>query len=189
VHFLTDFADEAVVLPSLVTVAAALAVLRWWRGAVAWLVAGVVTLGTMLILKLLFIACNGVFIHTPSGHTAAAAMVIGGFAAVGRKSVEVRAARALLFAVSAAALIGVSRLALGRHNLPEVALGGIVGTLGALLLAVIAGPVREGLPMRGLTAALLAVMILFHGSHLRAEAQISRAASLLRAWPLAVCYR
>jgi membrane-associated phospholipid phosphatase len=187
VHFLSDFADEAVILPLLVTVVAALGLLRWWRGALAWLVAGAGTLGAILVLKLLFIACDGVFIHTPSGHTAAAAMVVGGFAAVGDRSVRTRAARALLFALSAAVLIGVSRLALGRHTLPEVVLGGVVGSLGALLLAGIAGPVPERLRIRGLTAAILAVMVLFHGSHLQAEAQISRAASLLRGWPLAVC--
>lgn len=188
-HFLTNFADEAVVLPLLGTVAAGLALLRWWRGAVAWLVAGVGTLGTMLVLKLLFMACNGIFIHTPSGHTAAAAMVVGGFAAVGGSSLRGRVVRALLFAVSAAALIGGSRLALGLHSVPEVVLGGMVGSLGALLLAWLVGPVPERLRIRGLAPALLAVVILFHGSHLRAEARIAHAASLLRGWPLAVCSR
>jgi membrane-associated phospholipid phosphatase len=187
VQFFTDFADEAVVLSLLVTVATALVLLRWWRGALGWLVAGAGTLGAVLVLKLLFMACDGVFIHTPSGHTAAAALVVGGLATFGGAGARARAARALLFAISAAALIGVSRLALGRHTLAEVALGGIVGTLGALVLPWLAGPVPERLRIRGLALALLAVMVLLHGSHLRAEAELSRVASLLRGWPLAIC--
>ncbi len=39
-NFLTDFADQAVVLPFALVVAVALGVAGWWRGAFAW-IAGV----------------------------------------------------------------------------------------------------------------------------------------------------
>src|ERR1043166_4884615 len=84
--FLTDFADQAVVLPVVLVVALLLAATGWWRGAVVWL--GVVggTFGVVLFLKLVFMSCQPVFIpwelRSPSGHTAAAAVVAGGVRAL-----------------------------------------------------------------------------------------------------------
>ena len=59
--FLTDFFDQAVVLPVVAAVAAVLALLGWWRGAIGWLLAVGVTFGAVLILKLGFLACGPVF--------------------------------------------------------------------------------------------------------------------------------
>lgn len=54
--FLTDFADQAVMLPLALAVAIALAVMGWRRGAMVWL--GIVcgTFGLMLGLKFIFMA-------------------------------------------------------------------------------------------------------------------------------------
>src|SRR5579884_655434 len=79
---LTDFADQAVVLPLVVAVAATLLISGWKRGALAWLITAGATLGLMLILKLACIACGPPQLRTPSGHTAAAAIVAGSLAAL-----------------------------------------------------------------------------------------------------------
>lgn len=189
--FLTDFADQAVVLPLLATITVTLGWLGWWRGSFAWLAAGGGTLIIVLILKLAFIACGGLLpemdIHSPSGHTAAAAVVTGGFVTLGGKRAGVRAGIAMLVAVGGAAVFGMSRLALGLHTLPEVVLGGFIGIFGALLLTWLAGPIPERLRTRRLIWTLLTVALLFHGFHLRAEAKILHAAAIIRIWPFSLC--
>ena len=79
-NFLTNFADEAVVLPLAVGVTIALYALGWRRGALAWAVAVGGTLALMLALKLVEFACGPSLLRAPSGHTAAAAVVCGGLA-------------------------------------------------------------------------------------------------------------
>jgi membrane-associated phospholipid phosphatase len=176
VHFLTDFADQAVILPIVLAVAAVLAAQGWRRGAVAWLAAIAGTFATMLALKLAFLACTPVFgpadMRSPSGHVAAATVVAGGLAALllrGRASV-------LPIATLAGAVIGVSRVALGMHSVPEVALGALVGLVGAAALAWLAGPPPPRLRMARLVGAVALVAVLFHGLHLPAEAAIRHTA-------------
>jgi membrane-associated phospholipid phosphatase len=191
VHFLTDFADQAVVLPLLAAMTVTLAVLGWWRGAIAWFLVAGGTLGVMLALKLVFLACGGlvpqVHLRTPSGHTAAAAVMAGGLMALLGTHYAARAGLALLAALGAAAIFGASRLALGMHTLPEVIVGGLVGMAGAWLLSKVAGPAPKRLKIGGVLAVVVAVLILFHGFHLPAEARIYHAAALLRVWPLSAC--
>jgi hypothetical protein len=189
-RFLTDFADQAVILPVLVAVTLTLALFGWRRGAAAWVVVGGGTLAVVLVLKLAFIACGRLIpefhLHTPSGHTAAAAMVLGGLVGLSNR-VRDRAGLALLTALSAAAISGFTRLALGEHTLPEVIVGGIVGSFGAWMLVSLAGPAPDGLRTRKLLAVLMVIVVLFHGFHLPAEARIHRAGVLLRIWPLSAC--
>jgi membrane-associated phospholipid phosphatase len=172
--FLTDFADQAVVLPVVVAVAIVLAALGWRRGALAWLLAISVTFGVMLLLKLGFVACSPVFgpwaLRSPSGHTAAAAVVAGGLVAVLGGTLRA----VLLAALLAALTIGLSRLELGEHSLPEVAAGAMVGLLGAMGLARLAGKPPRARPVPLLAVAVLIAMLL-HGRHLPAEAAIWRA--------------
>jgi len=81
---LTDFADQAVVLPLIATVALMLGVLGWRRGALVWLVAVGLSFASVLVLKLVFATCGPAFglagLRSPSGHTAAAAVIAGGIA-------------------------------------------------------------------------------------------------------------
>ena len=57
-RFLTDFADQAVVLPLIATVALMLGLLGWRRGALAWLVAVGVSFASVLVLKLVLPTCG-----------------------------------------------------------------------------------------------------------------------------------
>jgi membrane-associated phospholipid phosphatase len=167
-NFLTDFADQAVVLPVAAAVAIVLAVMGWRRGALVWLGVLGVTFGVILVLKLGFLACGPVFgpwaLRTPSGHTGAAAFVAGGFVMLLGGPVFLGLAVAAL----AALLIGSSRVELGAHSIPEVLIGAVVGITGVALLARVAGrsPIARPLPV---LAVAVVVAVLVHGTRLPAE--------------------
>ncbi len=186
VSFITDFADQAVVLPLVFAVGIALLLQGWRRGAVAWMLAVLATFATMLVLKLAFMACATSFgiagIHTPSGHVAAATVVTGGLATVLRR----RRGAVVPLALVAALVIGVSRLALGVHSLPEVVLGALVGLAGARLLVRLAGPPPPDINGWRIAAIAILTVVVFHGLHMPAEAHI-RATAYRLAKLLAVC--
>jgi hypothetical protein len=170
VQFLTDFADQAVLLPLAVAIGLVLALSGWWRGVLAWCVAVGSVLVVMAVLKVVFFACDtllGTPIHSPSGHTAASAVVLGGAVILylrGRAPVLLVAA----IPVAVAAVFAVTRLEIHAHSVPEVLIGGAVGLAGTAVLAVLAGP-RP--PMRAWPAvvAALAIMVALHGVRLQAE--------------------
>ena len=183
-RYLTDFADQAVILPLVLAVAVALAVQGWRRGAVVWLLVVAATFLATLGFKIMFLACSPLFepmdVHSPSGHVAAATVVAGGLAAMlTRQRTSIIPA-----AVVAAIVIGMSRLVLGAHSLPEVIVGAMIGLAGAGALLRFSGP-----PPRLAIAPLLVVVVVvaavFHGMHLPAEAAIRhtafRAAQLIPA--------
>jgi membrane-associated phospholipid phosphatase len=168
VNYFTDFADQAVLLPLAFVVAGCLGISGWWRGAGAWLLGVGATLIVMLILKVGFIACSGdPLLRSPSGHTAAAAVVCGSLVVVlgGNRRF------ALPVALLAALLIGGSRLELGVHSWLEVVVGAAAGLGGAALTARYAGPMPRFQRNRIVLAAVL-VVVLLHGMHLPAEAHI-----------------
>jgi len=175
VRYLTDFADQAVIIPLVLAITVALAVQGWRRGALAWLLVISATFMATLISKLMFLACSPVFgptdLHSPSGHVAAATVVSGGLAAI----LTGRRISILPVAVLAAVVIGVSRLVLGMHSLPEVALGALFGLLGAVALMRFAGRPPE-LKLGPLIAVVVVVAALFHGFHFPAEAAIRHTA-------------
>jgi membrane-associated phospholipid phosphatase len=166
--FFTDFADQAVVLPLVFAIAVTLALQGWRRGALVWFVAIGATFAAMLALKVAFLACEPIShawnLHSPSGHTAAAAVVAGGAAGLISRRVWFIAPLALL----AALLFGLSRIVLGMHSGPEVLVGGAVGVAGGVALPVWAGP-PPVLRLGQLAAVAFTVIVVFHGVHLPAE--------------------
>jgi membrane-associated phospholipid phosphatase len=175
VRFLTDFADQTVIIPLVLAVAIALAVQGWRRGAVVWLLVVTATFSATLVLKLMCLACSPVFrpmdLHSPSGHVAAATVVAGGLAVMltrHRTSI-------LPAAVIAAIVIGISRVVLGVHSLPEVIIGASIGLAGAAALLRFSGPPPR-LRLAPLVAVIVVVAGLFHGLHLPAEAAIRHTA-------------
>jgi membrane-associated phospholipid phosphatase len=172
---LTDFADQAVIIPLVLAMALALAVLGWRRGAVVWLIVVAGTFLATIVFKLMFLACSPLFgpidIHSPSGHVAAATVVSGGLAAMlTRRRVTILPA-----AIVAGIVIGMSRLVLGMHSLPEVVVGALIGLAGAVVLLRFAGPLPR-LRIAPLVAVVIVVATLFHGLHLPAEAAIRHTA-------------
>jgi membrane-associated phospholipid phosphatase len=186
VNFISDFADQAVLLPVALAIGLALLTQRWYRGAAVWALAVVGTFSTMLALKLVFIACSeslgATDLHTPSGHVAAATVVTGGLACLLLR----RRASVLPVAALAAIVIGVSRLMLGVHSLPEVVLGAVVGLAGALALLLLAGRPPPGLEARRIALIAVAITVVLHGLHFPAEAHI-HATALRVAQMLSVC--
>jgi hypothetical protein len=86
-----------------------------------------------------------------------------------------RRASILPAAVLAAIVIGLSRLVLGMHSLPEVIVGAAIGLTGAVALLRFAGPTPR-LRVAPLVAVVVIVAMLFHGLHLPAEAAIRHTA-------------
>lgn len=168
--FITDFADQAVILPLVVVIAIGLWVQGWRRGAVAWITAIGATFSVVLVLKLMFIACGQGDIRSPSGHVAAAIMVTGGLGVVLRRT------SVLPLAILCGAVIGVSRLMLGVHSLPEVMIGAAVGLMGAIAMIKLAGRVPETLKIGGMVVTGMVVVLALHGLHLPAEAHIKTSA-------------
>ncbi len=187
--FLTDFADQAVVLPVAAVVLVVLLALGWRRGALAWVFGVGGVLGTMLVLKLIVFACSWQFAWTdivsPSGHTASAAVVYGGLLAMlapgGRGGSLLAASIGGAFAV----LVGLTRLAMHVHTVPDVMVGAAVGVAGAVLLRHFAGARPQGLSSPRLALAVCVAIALFHGHRLAAETRIRALA--LDVWPLSLC--
>ena len=125
VSFLTDFADQAVMLPLALAVAVLLAGSGWWRGALAWVLAVGLTFGAIGLGKLVLAACGplqiGDALQSPSGHTASATLIYGGLCGlVLRWARPAERRRPLLAAAAIAALIGITRVALQAHTWSEV---------------------------------------------------------------------
>lgn len=184
-QFVTDFADQAVMLPVALAVAVGLAAAGWWRGLGAWLAAVIGTLGTMAVLKYVCFNCSryfaGLGIHSPSGHTAASTAIYGGLLLLllrGRMARPALAAIPLLIAT----VIATTRISLHAHDLIEVVIGACVGMAGVAVLVPLAGtrPQRRYWPAVALVMLTVAV---FHGDHLAAEGQI-RSTPLLSWLPL-----
>jgi membrane-associated phospholipid phosphatase len=176
VTYLTDFADQAVIIPLVLAVAITLAVQGWLRGAVTWVAVVAATFAATLAFKLMFLACSPLFepmdVHSPSGHVSAAAVVSGGLAAVLTR----RRTNILPAALVAACVIGISRLVLGVHSLEEVIVGALIGLAGAATLLRFAGRPPEGLRAAPVVAVVVVVAVVFHGLHLPAEAAIRHTA-------------
>jgi membrane-associated phospholipid phosphatase len=173
--FLTDFADQGVILPVVLAVGLVLALYGRWRAALLWLAVIGATFAVVVALKFGFIGCGSVFdryaLRSPSGHTAAAAVVAGGLAGL----FTPRRAIVLTVATLAAAVIGMSRIALNMHSPPEVVLGAAIGILGAAVLPYVLPTVSSKPPVAALAIAVL-VAVLLHGRRLPAEPVIERAA-------------
>lgn len=187
-QFVTDFGDQAVLLPLAAGIALVFALAGWRRGAVAWVAAVAGTLAAMAAFKLAFLACGhrlpGNPIRSPSGHTAAAAAIYGGLLAMAARRATGHGRWTLACALLVTLVIGASRLVLGAHTGLEVALGGAVGVCGALAANRLAGaPPR--LPAAWLAAVTVLVLTLLHGVHMPAEAAMRSAA--LDYWPLSEC--
>jgi membrane-associated phospholipid phosphatase len=187
--FVTDFADQAVVLPLAITAAILLAAGGWRRGALAWTFVMTGVLGSVMVLKLVASTCGYLLpvagFHSPSGHTASAAMVYGGLPAIVLRPFSGRARWALLLALAAAGCIGASRLLLHVHTVSEVLAGGAVGIAGAVLLSRLAGRRPMELRFRQMAMAGGLIILVLHGFRLPAEAAIQRMS--FRIWPLSEC--
>lgn len=187
--FVTDFADEAVVIPGAFCVAVVLAMVGWLRGAAVWVAGLSATLALVLLLKLTFMACGhrlDMTIESPSGHAAAAGVFYGTLLALAVRRYRPSMAVQLGCVLVVVLVVGTSRLVLGAHTLAEVCVGGAVGTLGAAwILWTIGQPPMPHGRISGLLLPVLALLCVLHGLRMPAEAAIRAVA--LELWPLSAC--
>jgi membrane-associated phospholipid phosphatase len=171
-HFLTDFADQAVVLPLALAMAVSFWLAGWPRAAIAWSVSIIVTFGVVAVAKLLVFAYGPPallpLLLSPSGHTASAALVYGGLACLltGRAPLSVRM---LIAACLFAATIGLTRVALRVHSAQDVLVGAAIGIVGTTLLAALAGERPQRLRLVIPIGVAASVLVGFHGLHMPAE--------------------
>jgi|WetSurMetagenome_2_1015567.scaffolds.fasta_scaffold416704_2 membrane-associated phospholipid phosphatase len=193
-RFITDFADQAVVLPVALAVAISWVVAGWRRAALAWSAAVFCVLAVTAFGKMATAAC-GPFdllpgLRSPSGHTASAAVVYGGLVALllpvaWERSETWRVTTAAALAGLAAVLFGGTRLLLHVHTRTDVLAGAVVGMAGALLLARLAGPRPAAVRLAVPVGVALVTILLFHGGHLHAEERLHDLSFVV--WPLTLC--
>lgn len=171
---LTDFGDLAVLMP----LAAAMLIwllLHFSRTASSWVLALGFCVGLTALLKIVFYGCPPVGdMHSPSGHTSLSTLVYGALTLVAATALP--GSRRILAIGSGAGLIlaiGVSRLLLDAHSVPEVGLGLAIGTVSLALFCqqYLHVPNPKVWPL--LTAAGVLVLIL-HGHELHAEQFLHR---------------
>ncbi len=188
--FLTDFADQAVVLPLILCVAAVLWLSGWRRGTAVWLVGTVATLSVMVILKLTFRACGAeVFdgtIESPSGHTAVAGAVYGSIFAFMSSRLGGRDVSRLVVVLATVVVVGISRVLLKAHNVPEVCVGGAIGFIAAQAMLHLAGDPPDDRSVTLSCWPLLALPLLLHGIHLQAESELDGLAA--STWLFSLCH-
>ncbi len=194
-YILTNFGDQGLILPFVLSVGAMLLFSHARREALLWILATGTALGTMLLLKLVFLPCGHLLpqwhLRSPSGHAASAFIAYGGFAVL---EAQLRSARWQRLAILGAGflfacLIAASRLALDVHSLPEVLLGSLVGlSAPTFLLWKIRPQFRHTLARPLLLAPLvpLGLLIALGGETLHVEGHIAAIAMRL-ATALGIC--
>ncbi len=189
VQFLTDFADQQVMLPLGFVLAVMLALSGWKRGALVWMVGVSGTLACLAVLKIVFLACGWLWptgeLDSPAGPAASAALFYGGFPLRVRRPDGAARYPRLLSPFLVAGVIGASRIVLHYHRPAEVLLGSAIGVAGAFLLPLLAGP-PPPLPFRRMLLPVALVLALMHGSRLQAETLL-RHFSIDGLWPPDSC--
>ena len=190
--FITGFADQAVILPVIITAGLLMLLLGDRKAFLIWIVCTGATLSFVLLGKMTCYACSGFFpadweLHSPSGHTASAALVYGGLAAL-----MIKTSRPFLVTAAASAffgiLIGATRLYLGVHTTGDVITGLTAGFTGAMLICLLHRKVPAGLKVShsaGIAIPLLLVIAVMHGHNLDAEMKIQKGA--INIWPWSMC--
>jgi membrane-associated phospholipid phosphatase len=168
-QFITDFADQALVLPTITLVAAWLLLAETRRALLIWIASCGVVLGGIFLLKLMLPCATGAYgLRSPSGHTASAILMSGAvlllLAGPGRR----RRTWAIGAGIAIGILVGLTRLDLGAHTVPEVIVGAAVGMSGLLLFST-ADLAAPRLPSLSLIAGFCVLALLLHGTRLQAE--------------------
>lgn len=181
VNAISDAGDSVV----LVCLAALLVAMLWryqnWKAASTLVLALAVCAGVMVCLKLVLIACGQTWnagMVSPSGHASMSVAVYGALGIIAARQSRYR--QQLAIALASAALIAgiaISRVMLGAHSYPEVALGVLVGVAALSLFAFRYSALDKGqMNLAVLGALSLAIVLILHGVHLPVENLIHRLA-------------
>jgi membrane-associated phospholipid phosphatase len=180
---LTGFGDAAMLLPLAATIFLWLLLSGAPRAAAWWTASVVFCGGVTAVLKIFFWGCPPVSdLHSPSGHTSLGTLVYGATALI--IAVEGGRWRPRVAAGAGAGLvlaIGVSRLLLDAHSVPEVVLGWLIGSASLALFGWDYRRCRPPTPrLAPLLVSVVVVAAVLHGSQLRAEELLHRITAYLR---------
>jgi membrane-associated phospholipid phosphatase len=174
---LTQFGDAAVLLPLAAAVFLWLLYSRAAHAAAWWLLSVVLCGGLTAASKIFFWGCPPISdLHSPSGHTSISTLVYGATALItvtegGDWPSRTAAAAAVCFFPT----IGVSRLLLDAHTVPEVFSGWIIGSAS---LALFGQGYRRYRPQNArlvpLFVGLAVLASVLHGSELHVEELLHR---------------
>lgn len=172
-QFLTNFGDEAVLLPLAAATLLWLSRIVGRRSAIMWCGAFLVAGGGTAILKIYLSACATPIdtLGSPSGHTSMSTFVYGGIALIAGAELEAwpRVAAGAAGAALVAA-VALSRVMLGAHSPADVAAGLVIGGTALALFAWTylqhRGVERQVWPLLA-GAALVALAL--HGHHAQFE--------------------
>lgn len=190
IEFGRAFANEDLVLPLAVLVAIELFAMGWRRAAWAWVAMVGLTLGLVMLAKLVASACPRIFpygwdVRDPSGHVAATAVIYGGLVAL-LAAPRWRRWAGLAGGVVAALVTGFTQSALALHTLGDLMLAGAIGIGGVWELSFLIGS-RPNLlrpPWQLLVVAAAAAWVLHQ---LRFSAHIDLGPINAAYWPFGDC--
>ena len=181
--FITDFADQAVILPVALSIAISLWRIGWARAIRPWVLCCGATLGTLGAAKLAVFALGPLpllpLLDSPSGHTASTAIIWGGLAIL-LLPPHHRLKTGLPAAAALTTLIAATRLALHVHTIPDVLAGAIIGLAGTTILALTLDLPPAPFRRLRLVVGPLIVAALLHGQRLPAEPILRAIGAALR---------
>jgi len=169
---ITNFGDLAVLLPIVFVMFIWLLSKPRKIGALWWAVSASICMGGTALLKLIFFVCPPANdMQSPSGHSSLSTLVYG--ALVILIAVNLRGWKRWAIITGGTALvlaIGMSRVLLSSHTLPETLFGLAIG---AVALGVFAHGYLTRSPtvasLRPLLVCVVLLIALLHGQHLHAE--------------------
>jgi len=173
-QFISDYADQAMVLPAVAMVGLWLLLAESRRAVLIWVASCAVVLGGIFLLKLVLPCMTSAYgLRSPSGHTASTILVSGAVLLLVARPERGRRSWAVVAALAIGILVAVTRLELGAHTLPEVIAGAIMGTAGVLVFAT-ADLTPPRVPSLYLVAGCGMLALLLHGTRLPAERWIDQ---------------
>lgn len=179
IEFITDFGDQAIVLPVVTLILVSLCIQAQWRAAYSWVVTCGFALGSVGVAKALLYACgwrlpsasaSWLSVQSPSGHTVSTALIVGGTCALfsGRSGWLAFRVSGVAAAI-AASLIALTRLYLGAHSMAEVSIGLLVGVLAIGLFVLLAGVDLRRKQSPLVLIGVFAIAAALHGNRAPAE--------------------
>ena len=169
---ITNFGDLAVLLPLVAVVTVWLSAIHQPRALLWWCVAVGLCMGSTAALKIYYFICPPLIdLHSPSGHTSLSTLVYGVLMlAVATVVTGWKRAAVVAFGAAFVAAIGISRVLIQAHSVPEVVVGSLIGGGALALFASQFWPRRPFEPrLRAMLVACVALMVMLNGQDLRAE--------------------
>ncbi|MCE2576848.1 phosphatase PAP2 family protein [Komagataeibacter sp. FNDCR2] len=172
-RFITDFGDEATIIPLFVVTIVLFIAMGWKRNAAIWGIGIFLTFGCIVLSKMLgllwaqFYGYDG-HPFSASGHVASSSAVYGSLINMIFQPRFHSWLMAMLPPALIAALIGYTRIMLHAHTPMEVVAGAGIGTTAATLIARVLPPVPTFL-VHWFAFALVPVILFFHGYVMEAE--------------------